>query len=128
MLTKFKTPFRFLLGGIYFIFGLNFFLNFLPMPPPSPNAGAFLGALMQSGYLLQVVKTLEVSVGLLLLTNLFVPLALVLIAPISLNILFIHTFIDPAGLPVALVVVLLNAFLGIAYLECYRPMLKMRVK
>src|SRR2546430_5287298 len=45
---------RFLLGLIFLVFGLNGFLHFIPMPPPSGVAGQFLGAMFVSRYLLVV--------------------------------------------------------------------------
>src|SRR6185369_5652664 len=41
-----STILRYLLGTVFFVFGLNGFLHFLPMPPIEGPAGAFLGALV----------------------------------------------------------------------------------
>src|SRR5439155_22805207 len=57
---------QFLLGLIFLVFGLNGFLHFIPMPPPSGVAGQFLGAMFVSKYLL-VVSGLQVISGALLL-------------------------------------------------------------
>ena len=70
------TAARLFLGLVFTVFGLNFFLHFLPTPPSPPRASAFAGALFASGYLLQLLKTTEILAGLLLLSNRFVPLAL----------------------------------------------------
>ena len=72
---------RFLLGLIFLVFGLNGFLHFIPMPPPSGVAGQFLGAIFVSKYLL-VVSGLQVISGALLLINRYVPLALTILGPI----------------------------------------------
>jgi len=56
----------YLLALVFIVFGLNFFLHFIPMPPMAGDAGAFAGLLYKTGYLL-VVKVLEVSIGILLL-------------------------------------------------------------
>ena len=45
---------RFLLGFIFLVFGLNGFLHFIPMPPPSGVAGQFLGSMFVTKYLLFV--------------------------------------------------------------------------
>ena len=88
---------RLLLGLIFFVLGLNGFLNFLSMGPmPTGLAGQFIGALFQSHYL-WVVAGLQVVGGLLLLVNRFVPLALVLLGPVIVNILLYHLLMSPAG-------------------------------
>ena len=123
-MSKVKTALRLLLGLMFVVFGLNFFLHFIPQPPPSEAAAAFLGALFQTGYFFPFVKITEIVVGILLLANLFVPLALVVLAPITLNILAVHLFLDPAGLPIGIVVAGLNLALGIMYIDSYRGLLK----
>ena len=45
------TVARLFLGLVFAVFGLNFFLHFLPAPPEPPRALAFAGALFGSGYL-----------------------------------------------------------------------------
>ena len=59
---------RFLLGLIFAVFGLNGFLHFIPMPPPTGVAGQFMGAMFISKYLL-VVFAVQLSSGVLLLIN-----------------------------------------------------------
>lgn len=117
---------RFLLGLIFFVFGLNFFFRFIPLPPSPDAAAKFLGALFETGYMFQVIKTIEISCGFLLLTNLFVPLALILLAPITLNIFLFHFILDPAGLALATVMLVLHVFLGLAYIKRYSGFLTAR--
>ena len=98
---------RLLLGLVFFVFGLNGFLNFLSMGPmPTGLAGQFIGALFQSHYL-WVVAGLQVAGGLLLLVNRFVPLALVLLGPVIVNILLYHLLLNPAGIGMAILVTIL---------------------
>lgn len=101
-----STGARYLLGLIFFIFGLNGFLNFIHMPPPSGLAGQYMGALFQSHFLV-VVFLLELIPAVLLLAGRYVPLALVLLGPVVVNIFLFHALLAPAGLPLALVVVVL---------------------
>lgn len=91
---------RFLLGLIFLIFGLNGFLHFIPMPPPSGVAGQFFGALFVSNYLVPIFG-LQLISGALLLVNRFVPLALTILAAIIVNILLFHVLMNPAGLGLA---------------------------
>ncbi len=98
---------RLLLGLIFFVLGLNGFLNFLSMGPmPTGLAGQFIGALILSHYF-WVVAALQVVGGALLLVNRFVPLALVLLGPVIVNILCYHAFLNPTGIALALVVTIL---------------------
>lgn len=102
---------RVLLGLVFVVFGSNIFLHFLPMPPlPATLAGDFSKALMQSHYI-YVVGLLQVMGGLLLLIGRYVPLGLTLLGPVIVNILLFHIFLDPSGLPIAIVVGILALFL-----------------
>lgn len=123
-MQNFKTPLRYLFGALWVLFSLNFFFHFLPQPPPSPEAGVFLGALYATGYFFQFVKIVELICGLALLANLFVPLSLVILAPITINIFLVHFFLDISGIPVAVIMVILHVMLGRSYMAQYRPMLK----
>src|SRR4051812_7722772 len=83
----FPTVARILMGLPLVVFGLNGFLNFIP-PPPTPlpeGAAAFAGALFNSDYMMQLIGATHLIVGVLLLVNRFVPLALALFAPFIVN-------------------------------------------
>lgn len=102
---------RYLLGLVFFVFGLNGFLNFLPPPDvPAGAASAFMGGLAGAGYFFPLLKLTEVVGGVLLLAGMYVPLALVLLAPIVVNIAAYHLFLDPAvpGVVIALLLVVLE--------------------
>ena len=98
---------RMLLGLIFLVFGLNGFLHFIPMPPPSGTAGQFFGALFAAHVYLPVIFLLQVVGGVLLLWGRYVPLALTLLAPVIVNIFLFHLGLAPEGLPLAVVVVVL---------------------
>lgn len=93
---------RILLGLTFTIFGLNGFLHFITIPHPEGVAGQFMGALVVSHFLIPVFA-LQVTAGVLLLANRFVPLALVILAPIIVNIVLYHILMAPHGLGLALV-------------------------
>jgi uncharacterized membrane protein YphA (DoxX/SURF4 family) len=122
------TAARVLMGLLFFVFGLNGFLNFIPPPTePLPEAAvAFSTALAKSGYLFQLIKGTEVLVGALLLANRFVPLALALIAPIVVNIVAFHVFLLPMGMGMTAFVLALELYLAWAYRGAFRSMLVMR--
>jgi hypothetical protein len=94
---------RLLLGVTFLIFGLNGFLHFIPMQLPTGLAGQFLIALSASHYM-AVVYLFQLIPAILLLINRYVPLALVLLAPVIVNILLFHVFMSPAGLPLIILV------------------------
>ena len=97
---------RILLGLIFFVFGLNGFVGFIPMPPLEGVAGAFIGALFTSHYL-YLISGVQLIAGVLLLINRFVPLALALLAPVIANILMYHATMQPSGFPLAIFTTLL---------------------
>jgi uncharacterized membrane protein YphA (DoxX/SURF4 family) len=95
---------RLILGTVFVVFGLNGFLRFLPQPPLPAEAGAFFGALAGSRYMLPLVFATQLVGGLLALAGVCVPFALVLLAPVIVNILLFHLFLDPAGIAPGLLV------------------------
>jgi putative oxidoreductase len=97
---------RILLGLLFLVFGLNGFLHFIPMPPPTGLAGQYMGALFVSHYLV-VVFLLQIVGGVLLLANRFVPFGLLLLGPVLVNIVLFHSFLAPEGLPIALLATVL---------------------
>lgn len=97
---------RILLGLLFTVFGLNGFLHFIPMQPPTGLAGQYMGALFVSHYLV-VVFLLQLVSGLLLLANRYVPLALLLLGPVVVNIVLFHSLLAPEGLPMAFVATVL---------------------
>src|SRR4051812_20137495 len=119
---------RVLMGLPLVVFGLNGFLNFI-QPPNTPmpeRTAAFVGALMNSGYMMQLIAITLLIVGGLLLVNRFVPLALVLFAPFILNSILFHVFLERSGLPMAGVFLVLELYLAWAYRAAYKPLLTAR--
>jgi uncharacterized membrane protein YphA (DoxX/SURF4 family) len=127
MKSKLVVAARALLGLIFFVFGLNFFLHFIPTPPMSGPPGDFAGAMIATGYLFVLVKVTEVVAGALLLVGRYVPLALALLAPVVVNIVAFHAFLAPSGIVLPLVVLALEVFLAWAYRRTYAPMLQAKV-
>lgn len=115
-----------LLGLIFFVFGLNGFLNFIPAPEPTGTAAEFFGGLMAAGYFIPVLKIVEIVCGALILLRLFVPLALVVLAPVVVQIFLFHAFLDvPANLVLPIVLVALQAYLGfVVYKSSFAPLLR----
>jgi hypothetical protein len=123
---KVKTAARLLLGAIFFVFGLNGFLHFIPQPPPTGLAAVFAGGLGASGYFFPLLKGTEVLVGLALLGNRFVPLALTVLAPIVVNIVAFHAFLAPSGMALPVVIVALGVYLAYTERAVFAPVLRAR--
>jgi putative oxidoreductase len=104
---------RILLGLLFFVFGLNGFLHFIPMGPmPTGVAGDFSAALMASHYI-YVVAALQVLGGALLLVGRYVPMGLTILGPVIVNILLFHILMAPKTIPMAIVVTILWAIVAI---------------
>ena len=118
---------RVLVGVMFLVFGLNGFLNFMPAPRDlPPDVITVSTGLMKGGYM-AVVSATELVVALLLLTNRFVPLALVLLAPVVVGIITFHIAIAPATIVPGIVVLVMELYLAWAHRGTFRPMLRAKV-
>ena len=114
---------RLLYGLAFTVFGLNFFFNFIPAPPPTGLAGDYFKVLAASHYL-YVIGAMQLLSGLLLLIGKFVPLALTILAAMIFNILSFHILMEPSGLPMALVFAAIELFLIWSYRERFAGVLR----
>ena len=123
MNSTFTKILRVVLALILIFFGLNKFIDFSFMPLPQlPEGANFMSSLSASGYVLPLIGVLEIFIGLLLLFKKWVPFALLVLVPISLNVLLFHLFLDiPRVLP-AIIIVSINAILIYKYWKSYRPL------
>ena len=126
LVSKIPTVVRILFGLVFFVFGLNGFLSFMPQPPQPEEAGKFLGALAATGYMFPMIKGVEVLAGAMLLANRFVPLALILLAPIVVNIVAFHAVLAPAGMIMPIVLVVMGVYLAWSYRGAFRGVLAAR--
>ena len=118
---------RYLAGVVFLVFGLNGFLNFVPLPPPAGIAGQFMGALYASHYL-WMIFAFQLVAGVLLLANRYVPLALAMLAPVIVNILSFHVLMAPSGLPLALFVAVLWAVIFVDVRPAFAALFQARVQ
>lgn len=122
MNSTFTKILRVILALGLIVYGLNKFLGFIPMPEMPEKAGSFVGSLGASGYLLPILGVFEIFIGLLLLVNRAVPFALLLLAPITLNIILFHLFLDLSGIWGALIIAVINIILIYKHWKVYRPL------
>lgn len=114
---------RVILGLIFFVFGLNGFLGFLPQPPLPEGAMKYMMGLMAAPYFFPLLKGTEVVVGLMLLANRYVSLALILLAPIALQIFLFHAVLAPEGTPMTVAILILGIYLAYTRRESYKSVL-----
>jgi len=105
---------RILMGLAFLIFGFNKVVTFLPMPMPTGEAGALM-LMWYTHKWLVFYGLIETASGLMLLAGRFVPLALTLLAGVGANILLFHITFEPQGLPVPLLLAVLEVFLVYSY-------------
>ena len=122
---------RILMALVFLPAGAMYFLGMMPEPkepPPKPMMD-FAMAMMNTGYLFALVKGLETFCGALFLINRFVPLALVLIAPVMVNIALVNFKLGPtpAGIATSVVIIVLELYLAWAYRSSFRPLLTAKV-
>ncbi len=116
---------RILFGLALTAFGLmNLFHPMSPPPEMAESAKAFSAALAQSGYMMPMIGILLTVCGVMLLTNLFVPLALLLLAPFWVNSLLFHIFLERSGLVPALVFCAIELALAWAYRGVFANVLR----
>lgn len=124
---KLPTVARLLLGLVFLAHGVAALLHLLPHPPGQPEgAAAFGAAMVATGYLFPLVMIVEAVTGAMLLANVLVPLALVVLAPVVVNIVLFHVFLSPQAIPVVLVLAALTAVVAWANRAAYAPLFRVR--
>lgn len=117
MNSKFTAIIRVLLGILLLVSGINKFCKFLPNP-----IGDFIESFGQVNYVLKIVGAFEIAIAMMLLFKKWVPFALILLAPITLNILLFHIYLNLEGILPAIVVAILNGILIYKHWRVYRPL------
>jgi putative oxidoreductase len=114
---------RVLMGLLFLFASITFLFNLFTPPPMTGPIKTFNEGLAASGYFFTLLKITELLCGLAFVSGRYVALACVVIAPVIVNILFVHIFLDRTGLPVAIALVLGNIFLAYANWDKYKPLL-----
>lgn len=113
MKAKIPVIVRVLLGLLFTMAGIAGLLNLVPVPTDLPESMmTFNKGMMASVYFFPFLKATETVCGLLLIAGWFVPLALVVLAPVVIHIFLVHAFLQPSGLPLAIIIGAMTAYLS----------------
>lgn len=113
---------RVLMGLLFLFSSVAFFFNLVPTPELTGNLKIFNDGLTASGYLMQLIKGTELICAIAFISGRFVPLAVVVIFPVIVNIVLVHSFLAPEGLPVAVALLLADLFLAYYYRDRYKTL------
>jgi uncharacterized membrane protein YphA (DoxX/SURF4 family) len=111
MKNKIFTGVRIFFGFMMVNSGLNKFLNYMPIPEITESAEALMGALDASIYVFTLVAIVELLAGGLIITKKYNALGAVLMMPVTVNIFLIHTVLNPTGIILSLVLLLINIWI-----------------
>ncbi len=112
-----------ILGLLLIVFGANKFLNFMPSPENMPQSATdFMAAINHTGYLFKFIGFVEIVSGILILINKWVPFALLLIAPIIVNIILFHLVLDLGSIMPGAVILILIVYLFYYYWNKFEPL------
>ena len=114
---------RTLLGLLFLFSSVVVLFNLVPQPELKGNIKIFNDGLAASGYLMPLIKVIELICALSFISGRFVALSTVIIFPISVNIFLFHFFLAPEGLPTVVFVLLANLFLAFYYKTNYRQLI-----
>jgi putative oxidoreductase len=124
MKNKIFSIIQIISGLMLLIFGLNIFLQFIPMGQPSAQMGEYMKALFSTGFLFPLIGILEIVAGLAFIINKFAALMAIVIMPVILNALLAHMFLDPAGIGGALFIMITLIIIMIRHNEKYKCLFK----
>ena len=125
---------RIIFGAVYFVFGLNYFVHIINLhgsyglpedallEPMSRNGELLINSLIETGYLFQLNKVVQIIGGLLLIVKRFVPIALIILAPITLNIFLFNTLLNPSGFVAGIALLATNLYLAYIYRDSYKSL------
>lgn len=126
-MKKVSTVSRYLLGLVFFLSGIVGLFNLVPPPPDMPEGlMTFMSGMMASKYFFPLLKGTETICGLLLLVGVAPALMLLILAPITINIILVHGFLTPgvSNLVVPIIILVLHALAAVNYWPVFEPLLR----
>lgn len=125
-MTSLLYALRLIFGLFWLAFGLNYFAHLFPIPAPTGDAAILMNGLGVSGYMMPLIYGTQIAVGIMLLANRYVPLALLMLAPITANIVLYDVFLNPSGLVIGAVIAVLHATLLYSRRKAYMGVLTIK--
>ena len=117
---------RYLFGIAMTVFGIGNLFQLLPPHHFGGKAGEIMYAFVASGYILQAVGLCQIVLGTALLLNRYIPLALLVFAPVVVNVLLFHLFLDVSSIPMALPIIGLTAYFFFYHKSSFTPLFASR--
>jgi putative oxidoreductase len=102
---------RSLIGLLLLFASISFFFHLFPEPVLTGDMKTFNDGIKASGYLLPLIKTVELLCGIAYVTGKFNKIANIILMPLSVNIFFTHVCLAPEGIPLAVFLLVGNIFL-----------------
>jgi putative oxidoreductase len=112
-----------ILGLIFIAVPLNSLLHVWESPPMGAESSTFVKAMQDTGYLWTLLKVVEICAGLLALAG-WGPLAVLILAPVVLNIFAFHLFLERSGLPLAVLILALELYQAWRFRKVYAPLFR----
>lgn len=123
MKNKILMSVSILLGLMMVVFGINKFVHFMPMPPMPEEAGALMAAFANSGWVIPLIALAEIIGGALLFSPKTRALGAIVLFPVIVGIFAFHLAMEPSGLPMGIVLLLINLWLIFENKDKYTPMI-----
>jgi putative oxidoreductase len=117
---------RYLLASLMLVAGSNKLIPYIPTPPLTGDIAVAMAGFMATKYLLPLIGLVEVLAAVSLFTGFFLPLMLVVLAPITFNILLFHLFVATEGIPMGIFVFVVNFFLLWTYRALFEGVLRLK--
>lgn len=111
-------------GLMFAASSIMYFLNMMPEAELSGATLQFVAGLDAAGYFMPFLKVVELVGGLALIAGRFVPLATVVLFPVTLNIFLFHAFLAPEGMIIPILLLAANLYLAFVYRQRYHPILQ----
>lgn len=121
MMQTLRTIARVLVGALFVFAGV---MTFLIAPPPQPGLAGIVSDALYRSHWSFFVAFAQIVLGVLLVTNRFVPLALTMLAAFLYNSFAYHLGTSPAVLPVPIIILALAVFIGWPYRAAFSGLLR----
>lgn len=122
-MTRATSIFQRAFGVLLIVFVGMYLFGWEP-PRVASRAQPLWEAIIGAGYIMPVVILTYGISGVAFLLNRFAPLAAVLLAPVSINILLFHSFLNPSSIPFAGGFFICNALVLYIHRQAFRFLLE----